>query len=111
MTIPSCLVRSLSLVLALSIAHGSARAQSACGGTITADVSVVSVSTGGVQNLSLTIGPTQVGPPWHLVGSLAGTSPGFPPLVNSGLQLNLDRYMYAMLTGHSPLVHGGQKHM
>jgi hypothetical protein len=107
MTIPSLLVRSLSLALALSIAHGSARAQAGCAGTIVGDVSVVSVSTGGVQNLSLTVTSTQALQDWHVLGSMSGTSPGQPYLAYGGLFLNQDRYMYAMITGHSPLVHGG----
>jgi hypothetical protein len=55
----------------------------------------------------LTVTPTQALQEWHLVGSMAGTSPGLPYLAYGGLYLNQDRYMWAMVTGHSPLVHGG----
>ncbi len=102
------LIRSLSLVLALSIAHASASAQTqACAGSITGDVSVVSISAGGVQNLTLSVLPSQLPNFWYLTGSMSGTLPGSPFLATAGLYLNFDRYTYAMTTGTSPLVRGG----
>ena len=98
------LVRSLPLVLAAAFAHDRALAGLPCGGsTISADVAVVSVTTGGVQNLALDVSPAEAAMQWHVVGSFAGTTPGEPNLALGGLLLNSDRYLYAMLTGTSPL--------
>ncbi len=100
-------LHTLPLALAALVGHGLAPAHAQCVSTITADVSVVSVTAGGVQNLGLTVPPAAVFSPWHLVGSLSGTSPGSPYYAVGGIFLNEDRYTRAMIGGASPLVHGG----
>lgn len=57
-----------------------------------ADVTMVSVSSGGTQQLTLQGGPNNAGRAYHLLGSFTGTSPG---TMISGvlLPLNYDGYM------------------
>ena len=101
--------RSFLLLLAFAIAPfaGAASAQAPCGGTISGDVAVVSVTTGGTQTLTLGVPAAEARTSWHLLGSFAGTAPGSPFLSSAQLFLNEDRYFYSLVTGTSRLVQGG----
>ncbi|MBM3977960.1 MAG: hypothetical protein FJ299_13360 [Planctomycetes bacterium] len=63
----------------------------------------ISVAAGGVQQLSLLAGASKAGLLYFLVGSVSGTTPGFP--VDSViLPLNPDAYFFATLTPNTPLL-------
>ncbi|HTF89743.1 MAG TPA: hypothetical protein VK843_15115 [Planctomycetota bacterium] len=95
--------RSLPLVLLFAFAP-SLHAQN-CTGTIAANINSVSVSTGGVQLIDLTVAPSQFDLQWQIIGSF-GTNTPTPWFSYGGLNLNLDRYMFRMLNGHGGFVHG-----
>jgi len=58
-----------------------------------ADVSSLSVRSGGTQRLSLDAGPRHAGKPYLVAGSLSGALPG-PPLGGLILPLNPDPYLF-----------------
>jgi len=99
-------LRSLPLapVCALALLAASARAQN-CTGTISASVSQVSISTGGVQNITLDVAPGQAGLPWQIVGAY-GTNHPIPWLAYGNLRLNNDRYLYRTYSGHRGFLQG-----
>lgn len=59
--------------------------------TLTADVSSISVSSGGEQVLTFAAGTAAAGRPYLLMGSMSGTSPGFF-IGGLPVPLNFDRY-------------------
>ncbi|MBM3977676.1 MAG: hypothetical protein FJ299_11890 [Planctomycetes bacterium] len=63
----------------------------------------ISISAGGVQTMSLFGGAGNAGQLYFLVGSLSGTSPGFP-VDSVVLPLNPDAYFIATLTPNTPLL-------
>lgn len=86
-----------------------ARAQvGQCGTLLTVDTSIVSVSAGGVQTISvLTNGGERE---FSIVGSFSGTTPSDPWLAYGGLYLARDRYLVQSYLGLSPLIPGGFPH-
>ena len=70
-----------------------------------ADVDSISLSAGGVQNLTLTLGPKHAFETYFVLGSASGTSPGVP-LDGKVLPLNLDAYFTLTAVGPNapPLV-------
>jgi hypothetical protein len=65
--------------------------------SLTADISNISLATGGTQHLSLDAGLAQGGKLWLLAGSASGTQPGVP-LGSFVLPLNIDPYALFTLT-------------
>lgn len=95
------------LAVALSAFSAPALAQN-CVSALVADVPVVSVSAGGVQNISVQVSGPMVNlftDSFQMVGSFGGTSPGHPHLAYGGLFLNVDRYTLRCLNGESRLIH------
>jgi hypothetical protein len=89
-------------LVALSLAPTFASAQDCA---VTADVLAISVSAGGVQTLSIDVGPENALSQYFVLGSFSGTAPGF----DLGLHypLNEDRYLLQTWVGASRLVEDG----
>ena len=102
----SSFLRSRQIPIALLLTLVPALHAQNCTGTISANVTSVSLSTGGVQQIALSVAPAQVDLGWQILGAF-GTNNPTPPLANAGLNLNFDRYMLRMLNGHGGFVHGG----
>lgn len=77
-----------------------------CTGTIHTNVTTVSISTGGVQRLDLSVAPSQINLGWQVIGAY-GTDHPIPMFADAGLRLNNDRYLFRMYTGHAGFVRGG----
>jgi hypothetical protein len=90
------------LLAPLGLALG-ASAQSAS--VLTADLNAISVTSGGVQTLTLTTNtPGRV---FSMIGSFSGTFPPEPNFAYGGLYLARDRYLILSYTGRSRLLPGG----
>ncbi|MDF1800695.1 MAG: hypothetical protein P1V81_16080, partial [Planctomycetota bacterium] len=76
------------------------------GEALSADVELLSTSTGGTQNLTLDAGPDHAGASYILLGSLTGTKPGLT-LDGVNVPLNVDAYFLATLTNPSLAVLSG----
>jgi hypothetical protein len=98
------LTRSIPL-LVLSASAPVLHAQN-CTGTIHANVTNVSISSGGLQRLDLSVAPSQIDLGWQVVGAF-GTDNPIPVFASAGLRLNNDRYLFRMYTGHAGFVRGG----
>lgn len=69
-----------------------------------ADVGTVALATGSAQTFALDAGPGFAGSPYVILGSLSGTSPGFP-LDNVVVPINVDDYTALTLSpASSPLI-------
>lgn len=69
--------------------------------SLTVDIDQISIAAGGVQTFSLDAGSTHADKLYYLLGSISGTSPGFPV---GGLQLPLNFDSYFLLTLTRPNV-------
>ena len=102
---PLSLTRVCSFPLAaLCALAASAQAQN-CTGTIQANLTQISISTGGTQQITLSVAPSQAPLPWQMVGAY-GTDHPIPFLAYGGLRLNNDRYLYRTYTGHFGFMQG-----
>ena len=78
--------------------------ESACQ-TFSADISSMSLSTGGTQNFTLNAGLFHAGDLYFVVGSLSGTTPGIPFPGAGVLPLNFDAYTnYTVQNPNGPLL-------
>jgi len=84
----------------------SAPAQAQTCSTLTPDVTQVSVTLGGIQNLQVSV-PPDPGVPYHFAGALSVTPPFFGHYQSAGIFLPFDRYMIATYTGRSPFLPNG----
>ncbi len=98
--------RSLLLAATALIVPCAASASAQCTGSIQTNVTQVSISTGGVQPLQLSVAPADTNMKWQLIGSFGVDHPT-PWFAYGGLRLNSDRYMLRMLNGHRGFVQGG----
>ena len=76
-----------------------------CSGTLTADVNMVSITTGGVQQLSLSVPLAESDWQWQVIGSF-GTDQPASWFGYAGLRLNTDRYLWRMYDSHAGFVQG-----
>lgn len=79
-----------------------------CGTLLTVDTSIISVTAGGVQTISvLTNGGERE---FSMIGSFSGTTPSQPWFAYGGLYLRRDRYLDQSYLGLSPMIPGGFPH-
>lgn len=99
-------LRSLTLVATALVVPCAASALAQCTGSIQTSVTQVSISTGGVQPLQLSVAPADTVWKWQLIGSFGVDNPT-PWFAFGGLRLNSDRYLFRMFDGHRGFVQGG----
>ncbi|MCP3917965.1 MAG: DUF5060 domain-containing protein [bacterium] len=72
------------------------------GPALEADVAQISVTAGGIQGLTLAPGPTFAGRPYLVLGTMSGSTPGFP-VGSIQVPLNFDTYTrFTSLNWNSP---------
>ena len=98
--------RSCSFPLAALCALAAGAEAQNCTGTIQANLTQISISTGGVQQIDLTVAPSQVDLMWQVVGAY-GTNDPIPFLAYGGLRLNNDRYLFRTYCGQPGFIQGG----
>lgn len=96
---------SIALLSFAALSHVSAHAQTPCTSNIASNVSTVSVTTGGVQSLTIqTNAPSRM---FVVVGSFSSSPMYEPYFAYGGLYLPRDRYLVMSYLGRSPFLAGG----
>jgi len=102
------IARSLLVAVAACLAVPARAQHGPCATLLSVDTSVISVTAGGVQTISvLTNGGERE---FSIVGSFSGTIPSDPWLAYGGLYLRRDRYLDQSYLGLSPMIPGGFPH-